>query len=350
MKSLSIGLFVCLAAGCGTSDSPADAADDGGALIDATTIIDAITDSITPTNPDITASITPDSGAPVIYSQPGPEKVVTTTATATLSSALVTVTIYLPSTTSGLHPAVFLSPGYGQPAAAYLPYAERLASFGVIVLLRDDPGVLVDTTTTAAQLEELVGTWLPAESAKASGPLAGRVDVSRIGLMGHSRGGQASLVAATTKLKGKVHSFFGLDAVDTAQGGATARAGLPGIGIPTAFLGETLDGTPIAGAAMACAPAADNYQQLYAAAPSPSLLLTAVGAAHFDFAVIAQTVGASFCHAGTADPTQVLAMAVTLSTGFFARDLLGAAAVGANLDGAGAAGYIGSGLLTRSQK
>jgi len=305
------------------------------------------TDAAPPLTGDLAAADLTSVGNP--FALPGPVTSTTTTATASLASTQFTITIYIPAG-AGPFPVVALSPGFGQPGTAYTPYAERLVSFGIIVLLRDDPGLGTVSTTATEQLVDEIKTWLPAENAKAAGPLFGKVDLTKVGLMGHSRGGQVSLLAAAGDLKGKVQSLFGLDPVDSSSSGASARDSLPTIGIPTAFIGETLDGVSIFGFGMACAPTADNYAVLYGVAPTPSLLLTANNAAHFDFELRSKAVGAGICAKGSADPAQVLDMAVALSTGFFARELLGQAAVGVGLDGAGSAGYIQTGLLTRTQK
>jgi hypothetical protein len=185
---------------------------------------------------------------------------------------------------------------------------------------------------------------------KSGGPLEGKVDLGKVGLLGHSRGGQVSLIAATQGLSGKVAAFFGLDPVDSMQSGTTVRNALPDLGIPSVYLGETLDGTSLLGAlGAACAPTDDNYAVLYGQSPSPSLLLTAIGAAHFDFERQDKATGAMLCQTGTANPSEVLDMAVALSTGLFARELL-AQPVGAGLDGAGADFYIQTGQLARAQK
>ena len=44
----------------------------------------------------------------------------------------------------GPFPVVILSSGFLQKGAAYAPYARRLASWGIITLLRDDPTILSD--------------------------------------------------------------------------------------------------------------------------------------------------------------------------------------------------------------
>jgi hypothetical protein len=283
------------------------------------------------------------------YASPGPTGYSTTTVTASLAGNQYPITIYLPSV-AGMRPVVAISPGFQQIGEAYTPYAERLASFGIIVLLRDDPGLFTGSPGAAEELTDEITTFLPAQAMKSGGPLEGKVDLAKVGLLGHSRGGQVSLIAATQGLKGKVAAYFGLDPVDSMQSGTTVRAALPDLGIPSVYLGETLDGTsPLGAFGAACAPTADNYTVLYGQSPSPSLQLTAIGAAHFDFERADKASGASVCQTGTANPHEVLDMAVALSTGLFARELL-AQPVGAALDGAGADFYIQTGRLTRSQK
>ena len=137
------------------------------------------------------------------------------TATVTAPSSF-TVDIYLPST-SGPHPVVVLSSGLEQPAAAYATYGERLASWGIIAILRDDPGVLTATSTIVDDVAYTVTTWLPSENTTSSSQLFGLVDTAKIGLAGHSRGGQVSLLAAEGSASGKVVGMFGLDPVDGAS-------------------------------------------------------------------------------------------------------------------------------------
>ena len=248
------------------------------------------------------------------YAVPGPYAVTTQELSATLTAGTLTLTAYLP-TTADKRPLVVVAPGFVQGRAGYAAYGQRLASHGLVTLIFDDAGFNTSSATEASELTELVSTWLPAQA------LAAKIELDHVGLMGHSRGGQVALLAAEGGLAGKVIAFFGLDPVDT-NNGIEARTALPTIGIPTVFLGETLDGTGSFG--MACAPTADNYQAQYAFAPSPSLELTAVGAAHFDFEDRSKATLAGLCMQGAADPATVLAMAVTISTGYFDHQLAGA--------------------------
>jgi hypothetical protein len=210
---------------------------------------------------------------------------------------------------------------------------------------------LLSSSSVAADVTFLAATWLPAQNADAGSALHGRLDVSRLGLAGHSRGGQATLLAAEGDLAGKVTAWFGLDPVDSspAANAPQARTRLAAIAIPTAFLGETTDSGGGAGG-MACAPAADNFQVLYAVAPAPSVMLTAVGADHTQFEDPASCSFCTLCTAGSADGKVVLAYSVRYLTAFFARQLLGDASVGVAFQGAGAPADIAAGRVQVASK
>src|SRR5262249_55513812 len=156
-------------------------------------------------------------------------------------------------------PVVMLSGGLQQPAAAYAGYARRLASWGILAILRDDPGFTSQSQSLADDIAYVIGTWLPMQNAAANGALVGRVDPTRVGLAGHARGGLTSLLAAEGPLRGKLKGFFGLDPVDN---NGAAAANLDVIAIPSVFLGETTDDGSSVGT-MACAPADQNFEVLY---------------------------------------------------------------------------------------
>jgi hypothetical protein len=278
------------------------------------------------------------------YGTNGPVSYTTAALPVTNGSDSFTVNVWVPST-SGTHPVVSFSPGLEQPSAGYTPYATRLASWGFVVLMRDDPGILVSGDTVASDLAYTVGTWLPAQSAMSGSALYGKADLTHVGLAGHSRGGQTTLVAAEGGLLGKVEAWVGLDPVNTAYSAGTApAANLPSIGIPTFYIG--------AGIATNCAPVGDDYQTLYAVSPSPSIAMTVAGAAHPQF----EDVGdCSACvlvcsPAGTANSQTVLDDAIRYLTAYFARELLGDSSVGALFQGAGAPVDEASGAITIESK
>jgi hypothetical protein len=278
------------------------------------------------------------------YGGDGPVAYTTAALPVTNGSDSFTVNVWVPST-SGTHPVVSFSPGLEQPCAGYTPYATRLASWGFVVLMRNDPGILVSGDTVASDLSYTVGTWLPEESTTSGSVLYGKANLSLVGLAGHSRGGQSTLVAAEEGLHGKVQAWVGLDPVNTAYSAGTAPAtDLPTIGIPTLYIG--------AGVATNCAPVGDDYETLYAVSPSPSIAITVANASHPQFEDLG---GCSICGLGcspmgTANSTTVLDDAIRYLTAYFARELLGDSSVGPALQGAGAPADEASGAITMMSK
>ena len=284
----------------------------------------------------------PDTGAgatsAVSYDQDGPIPFTTEVHSVANGDSSFEVTAYLPMT-RGPHPVVSFSCGSTQTAAGYVPYGQRLASHGIAMLLSDDPGVGVNTGDIVPNAVYVVETWLPEA-------YAGLLDVSRVGVAGHSRGGGVSLLAAEHGLAGKVVAWFGLDPVDNEFLMAPtqfARTDLPDIRIPTGYLGASVISN--------CAPAADGYQLLYPLSPSPSVLLVGQGAGHTQFEVPTACTACGLCSpSGNADSDTVLAYAVRYFTAFFARELLGDDKVGAALEGAGAPADVAAGLVTVTSK
>jgi Chlorophyllase enzyme len=263
------------------------------------------------------------------YGNDGPVGYTTSAFPVTNESDSFTVNVWVPST-PGTHPVVSFSPGLEQPCAGYTPYATRLASWGFVVLMRNDPGILVSGDTVASDLSYTVGTWLPAQSGMSSSVLYGKADLSLVGLAGHSRGGQTTLVAAEEGLHGKIQAWVGLDPVNTAYSAGTAPStNLPSIGIPTLYIGAGV---------------ATNY----AVSPSPSIAITVVNASHPQFEDLG---GCSACGLvcspmGTANSETVLDDAIRYLTAYFARELLGDSSVGPLFQGAGAPADEASGAIT----
>ena len=305
------------AGGAPDGDVPADAADA------------AVADDLGAPAGDLASAA--DLAAALLYDDDGPEPYTTMQMTASGDGKSIPISVYVPST-AGARPLVVVSSGLQQPGAAYAPYARRLASWGIIAVTRDDPGVLAQAPSVADDIAFVVG-WLPTA-------LPGRVDAAKLGLAGHSRGGMASLLAAEGALHGKLAGFFGLDPVDS--NGAAAMS-LGAIAIPSVFLGETTD----AAGSMACAPADQNYDVLWHAAPSPSLELTAVGADHTEFEDPASCAFCTLCTKGSADGAVVLRYSTRYLMRFFARTLLADARIDATLN---SAADVAAGLVVAATK
>jgi len=290
--------------------------------------------------PTVDAQTDGASGGPGVYGSDGPNPVGTATVQVPGPSGTFSVTAYYPMS-PGAHPVVILSSGFFQTGLGYAPYAKRLASWGIVTFTRDDPGLGETAPSIAADVAYMVTTWLPAAAGDASTPAFGAVDTMRIGLAGHSRGGQVALLAAEGGALGHVRGVFGLDPVDTSTNGSPeARTQIAAIGVPLAFVGETTDS-----ASSGCAPATDNYQVLYQAAVSPAVAITAMNADHTMFEDPSNCSFCTLCTAGTATAAQVLAYSVRYLAAFFARELLGDSSVGAAFQGAGAGQDVAAGLV-----
>ncbi|MBV8756536.1 MAG: hypothetical protein JO257_04655 [Deltaproteobacteria bacterium] len=283
---------------------------------------------------DSPASPSPDAAAGATdYGVDGPVPYDVTTATLPGSFA---VTLYMP-TSAGKHPVVAISCGTQQTAAGYASYGKRLASHGIAAVIEDDPGILTNTSDVLPHAEYVIETWLPT--------MSDHLDLTRIGLAGHSRGGAVSLLTAEHE-PGKIAAWFGLDPADNEFGQNPreyARTTLASIGIPTAFLG--------AGVTSNCAPVADSYEMLYGRAPSPSVKIVGAGAGHTQLEDPAGCSACSVCSpAGTADPQVVLGYATRYLAAFFGRELLGDASVGPAFEGAGGPADVTAGLVTIATK
>jgi hypothetical protein len=125
---------------------------------------------------------------------------------------------------------------------------------------------------------------------------------------------------------------------------------MPGLHVPTGFLGETTDAM---GGFMPCAPAADNYTTFYSKTNTPSLEVTVLGADHVSFVPDQSTCGfaCSVCQPATAPQAQVLSMANAYLVAFYERYLRGDTAYDTYLTGAQAqARYVTTNQATITSK
>jgi dienelactone hydrolase len=287
------------------------------------------------------------AGAHHDYTADGPWAVSTVSAMVDHGGATFAVQVDYPQGVTGSPVVVFVS-GLLQPGAAYAPYGHRLASWGIATVRRDDPGFSEQTSSVADDAAFLVTSWIAAVNADASSPLHGALDPGRVGLAGHSRGGQVALLAAEGAAKGHVQGVFTIDPVDSAMG-SSARTTLESIGVPTVFLGETTDS--VGGVlGMPCAPAADNFQALFAVAASPAVQIDVLNADHTQFEDPASCSLCNFCTAGTANATEVLGITVKYTTAFFGRVLLADVTVGDAFVGVGVDADVTAGRIEVSAK
>ncbi|HEY0253163.1 MAG TPA: alpha/beta hydrolase [Kofleriaceae bacterium] len=261
-------LFVVLAA-CGST------AHDGGGV-----------------TPDASSTTRPDAArdAPATSSGDDPVKdgtstvaTSTTTLTGATADRKLPATIYTPTPANGA--AVIISPGFQMKRTQYASYSQHMATHGYTVILTDyaDQGLFADHQKLANDVGAVVTYALA---------LPG---ITNIALAGHSLGGDISTLAASGDPR--VKAIVGWDPVDAAN---TSVVPEKPITAALAVLGETTDGS---GGFMPCAPTADNFQQFYAAAPSPALQMTINNADHMDWVDDGTCALCTLCTAGTADPS-----------------------------------------------
>ena len=339
LLALSVG--VALAA-CGNDaadiDSGADDTDGGTTSDDGGSANSSETGSGNQPGADGSTSGALDGGSTGShdYGTDGPFTVTTKSEKASNGTSTFDVTVYIPSG-KGPFPVVVLSSGLQQPALAYAPYAKRLASWGIATFTRDDPGALTSSSSIQKDVEGEVTSYLPTADSNL-------YDVTRVGLAGHSRGGQVSLLAAENGLVGKTKGLFLLDPVDDPN--TSVKPGIGKLGVSLAMLGETTDSDGgIAG--QNCAPAGNNYESIYQVASSPALAITAINADHVMFEDPTNCSFCGLCVKGTATPATVLAQAQRLMMTYFAKVLLGDTNVDAVL---GTAGDVTAGTVTVESK
>ncbi len=306
----------------------------GGPLADGASPRDA-SSADTSTPPNDAASSDGAGGGVADPNVDGPlpyaEKDATTTIAATGDS--VAIHIAYP-TAAGSYPVVVFAHGFQLAPSLYKSYLQRLATFGYVAMTVDFPTSFLGNDNPA-EAKDLVGgvDW-----AKADATLGPLVDATTVGMTGHSLGGKVALLAATTDAR--VKAAIVLDPVDgggpsgcSAPKCVTVADLMPGLHVPTGFLGETTDAT---GSFQACAPAAVNFATFYAKTNTPSLEVTVLGANHMSFVDDVTACGAtcSVCNAATAPNAQVNGLAKAYVVAFYERWLRSKTAYDAYLTGA----------------
>ncbi|MDB4944298.1 MAG: hypothetical protein JWP97_3832 [Labilithrix sp.] len=330
-------------AATGGSSGAVDHEDAGGAGSDASTAGDARADAASPESLEDPAKAGPFATATTVV----------TFSAKTGDALTLHVVAPVPSgSAAGPFPVVLIAPGYTIAASQYEGYAIRLATHGIVGITVSMPQ---DSKNQRKDAQDLQATldWAQAPG----GSLASVLDATRAGVMGHSRGGKAAVLAAVADAR--FRAVLGLDPVDSRPPFSTcdpvtecpdASDAVATVTVPTGFLGETLDGV---GAFQACAPVADNFQTFHAKAPSPSFAVTIAGASHMSFIGDLASCGltCSVCKTATRAQAEVTALAYAYTAAFFRRHLRGEAGYDAYLTGAEAkARYVTPGVATIDAK
>jgi chlorophyllase len=204
------------------------------------------------------------------------------------------VRLYLPSDlAAGPFPLVVLSHGFQLNGEGYNVLGDRLASHGFVVVSPSYGDNLFNALSHTALAQIVVATidWAAAENGRSGSALFGHLDLDKIGVTGHSRGGKQSIYAAI--LDPRIKAVFGIDPVDSGPPvGGNDPVAFPSITpermgeltVPFAAIGAGRGGeTTLFGLGPACAPTADNYQAYFDASGAPAFEYLVVDAGHLDF-------------------------------------------------------------------
>ena len=251
----------------------------------------------------------------------GPNEVAMTTAAipgAGMGRTLA-ATVFAP-TTGTARPLVVVSPGFQMARAQYASYAKHLATWGFVAVLTDyaDNGFFADHAKLAADIPAVID-WAIAQPTLA-------IDAQKIATTGHSLGGKMSVFAAS--LDARIRAVVAWDPVDSNNPSVVPEK-MAALTAAIAVVGET---TNASGGGMPCAPAAENFQQFYAAAPSPAISITVTGADHMDWVDDPSCSFCGFCTAGSASPDLARKVTRRLDVAWLRRQLLADTAMDPWLD------------------
>ena len=229
----------------------------------------------------------------------------------------LTASIYAPASGTA-RPLVIVSPGFQMERTQYASYARHLATWGFVVVLADyaDRSFFAEHTKLAGDVSAVID-WALAQPALA-------IDTQKIAVAGHSLGGKLGVLAASNDAR--IRAIVAWDPVDSANPSVVPDKPITAA---LAVIGET---TNASGGGMPCAPAAENYEQFYAAASTPSISITITGADHMDWVDDPSCGFCGFCAPGSVDPALVRTVTRRLDVAWLRRILDGDTAMDQWLD------------------
>ena len=205
--------------------------------------------------------------------------------TVTLAGAPIPVEAYYPTDGGGPFPVLAVVHGASRNLTYMAEMARTFASRGYVVLTPSMPCTVFgcNHAANAMQIRALLD-WGVAQSADATTPIAGLVDGSRRGVVGHSWGGLAVFLAAQGHPE--IGAIVVLDPNDDAGLAATAA---PSVTQPSAHVMAQVMGT--------CN--ATNWKDtVFPRTSSPHMRVMVTGAGHCDVEDPTDGFCATFCTAG----------------------------------------------------
>jgi predicted dienelactone hydrolase len=156
--------------------------------------------------------------------------------TSNLSAASYKSAIVYQPQGAGPFPATTLTPGFTNSKEDIAWLGQQLASHGIItIVFTPSNPYSLDTKIWAAGHVAAIET-LKKENKRSNSPLAGRVDVSSLGIMGYSFGGAGAVIAAN-QLKDEIKAVVTLNAY---------RPIAPSTNVPYLFIAGNKDNVAIA--------------------------------------------------------------------------------------------------------
>lgn len=228
----------------------------------------------------------------------------------------IEVTVFYPHTAAPQEgfPVVIFSPGWNQIRASYDAIATELAQWGYVVIVRFYPSLGISCLGWElfdAHVEQSLALidWCAAENARTGSPLFAKVDVSRVGMAGHSLGG--SVAIAATVADERIGACVVLDANHEPY--SCQRFAFP---TNTAAAILYINGSAGGYCSLPVFPTANLYE--LTTPPTAEVVIT--GADHIDFLqdrIGNETGGRIVCPAGPAEPREVRAIASRYMVAWF---------------------------------
>lgn len=177
-------------------------------------------------------------------------------------------------------PVVFMFNAFQTYASYYKDYVDHLASFGYIVVQYDTKKMMLMKDKAEAAFFPHLLDWLAQQHEETNGFLSGLVDMDRVGVAGHSRGGKlAALHTATSDI---VKTAYLIDPVD--NDGTFAKESEDYPSAVKALVGkEKTIGIVGSGITGRCNPDGANYKEFWKALGSGSWLTVIQSAGHCQY-------------------------------------------------------------------
>jgi dienelactone hydrolase len=265
-----------------------------------------------------------------------------------ISPDLPEVTVFLPQPgqVAGPSPAIVFSTGWNVPRAAYADWAQSLAEWGYVVVVRSSPSlgligigdVMVDVHV--GQVSAVID-WLHLAADDPASPLFGRVDPERIGVTGHSMGATVAVLSAVHDPR--VDAVVSLD-VSSTDNDLDARGRLPESQARFMVVAGDEGGW--------CGTPPGSRDALTDVLPAPAVSVTIHGADHMDFIGIMTGLigeGETYCPTGTADPAEVRRIGIRYMLAWFDFWLLGDVSAADTWSGDAAAADEAAGIVRIEQ-